>query len=52
MNEWYYANNNENLGPVSEEEMQELIQSGVIQPNTLVWTEGMKDWISMEESIF
>lgn len=41
---WYYAKNKDQLGPVSEVELEELVRNGVIQPDTLVWKEGMANW--------
>ena len=41
---WFYAQNGERQGPVSESEAQRLVQAGTIGADTLVWTEGMQDW--------
>ena len=41
---WYYAVNQEQKGPVSEEEFQALVAAGTVQPETLVWRDGMSDW--------
>tara|TARA_Y100000815_G_C13267951_1_gene471846 strand:- start:24 stop:638 length:615 start_codon:yes stop_codon:yes gene_type:complete len=41
---WYYAENGERKGPVSESEAARLAQDGTIGPDTLVWSEGMQDW--------
>jgi uncharacterized RDD family membrane protein YckC len=35
---------NEQVGPVSEEQFQELLSSGVITAQTYVWQDGMPDW--------
>ncbi len=43
--EWHYSINGNQAGPVSAEEFQNLVASGVIQPSTLVWREGMSDWL-------
>ncbi len=42
--EWYYAEGKEQKGPVSEEQFTELLRTGVIQQQTLVWREGMTAW--------
>lgn len=42
--QWYYAHNNEQLGPVMEEEFRELVSRGVVTPDTLVWNDSMSDW--------
>ena len=41
---WFYAIQNEQRGPVSEAEVGELQRTGVIQPATLVWREGLAQW--------
>lgn len=42
--EWYYAEGKEQKGPISEEQFAELLRTGVIQQQTLVWREGMTAW--------
>lgn len=43
---WYYATaDRANNGPVSGEELRQLLKSGVIVPNTLVWNKEFgKTW--------
>jgi len=43
--EWFYANNGQQAGPVSEANLDELARSGVIAPSTLVWRQGMASWL-------
>lgn len=42
---WHYAQGDQQLGPVSEEEFNNLVLQGSIKPETLVWKEGMADWV-------
>ena len=42
--QWYYAKENEQLGPIDEEEFQHLIDSSQITPDSLVWNSTMTDW--------
>ena len=42
--QWYYAENNQQVGPISEQEFQSLVNSGRITAETLVWREGWADW--------
>ncbi len=42
--EWYYEDNGQQAGPVSEEEFQNLVNTGTIQASTLVWNSSMADW--------
>lgn len=44
MDEWYYANGNEQAGPVSEDRLKQLFSSGQLQLSNLIWKEGMADW--------
>lgn len=41
---WYYALNGQQLGPVSEQQLSQLIASGTLNSSTLAWREGMGDW--------
>lgn len=41
---WYYVENGEQRGPVSEEQLQSLVTQGAVTAETLVWATGMKDW--------
>jgi hypothetical protein len=42
--QWFYAQNNQQAGPVSQAELDQLAQTGVIHPETLVWREGLANW--------
>ncbi|EPX85955.1 putative membrane protein [Rubellimicrobium thermophilum DSM 16684] len=41
---WYYAQGQEQKGPVDEGALRALAEAGVVTPDTLVWREGMADW--------
>ena len=41
---WYYAVNQQRIGPVSEQEFARLIAAGTIGADTLVWRAGMGQW--------
>ena len=42
--EWYYAAGNKQLGPVSSVELKRLAGDGALQPESLVWREGLAEW--------
>jgi uncharacterized RDD family membrane protein YckC len=42
--DWHYAENGQQTGPVSEEKLLLLAQSGAVKPETLIWHSGMTDW--------
>jgi hypothetical protein len=46
---WFYAHEGKQLGPVTEEEFQQLRASGVIAAGTLVWREGLANWQPLGE---
>lgn len=41
---WHYAVGGQQHGPVSDEEFNRLVNTGVVRPDTLVWTEGWAEW--------
>lgn len=42
--EWYYVGHYGELGPLTIEQMEELIRDGVIDRETFVWKQGMSEW--------
>ncbi|MCB1206807.1 MAG: CD225/dispanin family protein [Verrucomicrobiae bacterium] len=42
--DWYYANNGQQAGPVSQEQLGELYRNGTVKPFDLVWNETMTEW--------
>jgi uncharacterized RDD family membrane protein YckC len=47
---WYYAENNERRGPIEDAAFQTLVASGTIKPETLVWRDGLADWIPYRQA--
>jgi uncharacterized membrane protein len=43
--DWYYVENGEQAGPISEEQLGQLVNDGTIAAATFVWNEGMTEWI-------
>ncbi|HUA39337.1 MAG TPA: RDD family protein [Candidatus Sulfopaludibacter sp.] len=48
---WYYADQGQQTGPVTEEQFAELVRTGKIQPDTLVWREDMAAWAPYGETV-
>ena len=46
--QWSYSVMGQQLGPVPESEIRMLISSGGISPETLLWREGMTDWMEVK----
>jgi len=41
---WFYAIAGQQAGPVTDAQLDELLRSGKINQDTVVWREGMADW--------
>ncbi len=41
---WYYVDGGQQAGPVDDAQLEQLVLSGKIQAETLVWHEGMAAW--------
>lgn len=44
MNPWFYVDSEGQRHQVTEEQMQSLVASGVVRPETLIWTNGQAEW--------
>jgi hypothetical protein len=44
MKEWYYAEDGQQQGPVPQDRIVEMLRSGTLAADALVWTEGMSAW--------
>jgi uncharacterized RDD family membrane protein YckC len=45
---WYYSRGENQEGPVPIEQLQEMLRNGAIQPDNLVWTEGLTQWTAAQ----
>ena len=50
MTQYFYNLNDEQKGPISFEDLKNLISSKEIKSNTLIWKEGLEDWIKASEA--
>ena len=41
---WHYVSDNEQKGPVTQTDFEQLVQRGVVHGSTLVWHEGLAEW--------
>lgn len=46
---WYYARGEEQVGPVDETQLKQLIDEGSLYPDDLVWRDGMPEWVEARE---
>ena len=44
-NQWFYLKSSEQIGPYDGEQLHELIAAGLISRETLLWTDGMPEWL-------
>lgn len=47
---WYYAENNERRGPIEDSAFQALVTRGEIKSDTLVWRDGMTEWVAYSQA--
>ncbi len=47
---WYYTFNNQQAGPVDENEIKKMIEAGSITHTTMVWTSGMANWLPIGQT--
>jgi hypothetical protein len=46
-NEWHYLVGEQQVGPVSQQQVLDALQRGEITGQAYVWTEGMADWMPL-----
>ena len=44
---WFYSEGGAQKGPVDDAAFRALVANGTIRPDTLVWHEGMADWLPL-----
>ncbi|AIE83488.1 DUF4339 domain-containing protein [Fimbriimonas ginsengisoli] len=47
--EWYYIGHYGQLGPLTREQIDELVEGGVIARDTYVWRAGMSEWLAADQ---
>jgi hypothetical protein len=45
MTQWYYGREGQQNGPVDEQALRDLIAQGIVTDQTMVWREGMVNWL-------
>jgi hypothetical protein len=46
---WYYVENGQSIGPVSDDKMHDLLNKGTINQTTMIWKEGMPNWVTVAQ---
>ena len=49
MADWFYGKEGTQHGPVSDQEIGTFISSGQIDGSTIIWREGMADWLPLSQ---
>jgi len=49
---WFYLVDDNQVGPVARDQLIKLVDKGILQPDTLVWREGLKDWVEARRVSF
>jgi hypothetical protein len=47
---WYYVENGQQRGPLTEAQLDDLAKAGTIKSDTLVWAEGMANWLPYSQA--
>ena len=47
---WYVLLNDEQFGPMHADELKSMLEQGLVNGGSLIWREGMDDWITIQES--
>lgn len=48
--QWFYEAGGTRVGPVSDEEMKNLVRANTVGFGTAVWRQGFADWVRCEQS--
>jgi uncharacterized RDD family membrane protein YckC len=48
---WHYVEQGQPTGPVGDEQFAELLRTGKINGDTLVWRDGMADWLPYKQAV-
>lgn len=49
MEQWHYTENGQQFGPISEADLGSLIAAGRVGPRSLIWREGMENWLPLAQ---
>jgi hypothetical protein len=47
---WYFMNGDKQEGPIEQDAITKLIQSGQITGNTPIWRDGMANWLKLSQT--
>ena len=47
---WHYVEQGQQIGPVTDAQLASLFQTGAVNADTLVWRDGLPDWIPFRDA--
>jgi len=50
--EWHYEDNGQRKGPISDIALKEMIKTGRLAGDSIVWRKGLTDWVKLEDTEF
>jgi len=48
-NQWYYIQQKQRIGPVTDQQLKQLATSGQLRPTDLVWKKGLENWVAAQK---
>ena len=51
MGEWYYTRNGKQRGPVSPQELRDMVVQGTLVATDMIWKDGQADWIAASSAV-
>ncbi len=49
MADWFYSQNGQQFGPVTDADLKSLVSQNSVRPDDLVWREGMSQWMVIRD---
>ena len=49
MRSWFFARDGQQHGPVTEDDLSDMLATGALSTDALVWTQEMKEWRPAKE---
>ena len=49
MRSWFFAKDGQQHGPVTEDDLSDMLAAGALSTDALVWTQEMKEWRPAKE---
>ncbi len=47
--QWYFGENDQQCGPITEDSLRQMLSTGRLRPETLIWTDGLPNWTAASQ---